>query len=87
MPYYDDDGNELKPNLVPKPALCTMCVNDDDPHQEILCNLTRLDHRAGEEFKCFAFEPKWGGDGKVKPTRLPRPAPPWSPSSEHTDTK
>jgi len=85
MPYYDDDGNELNPDLVPKPALCTMCMNDDDPHEEILCTLTRFDYRDGEEFKCFAFESKWGDDGNPKPPRPPRPAPPWATSSERSD--
>jgi hypothetical protein len=25
MPYYDDDGSELNPNLIKKPQLCLSC--------------------------------------------------------------
>lgn len=53
--YFDDDGTELNPDLIPKPNLCLMCKNNDDPSQEILCNLTRLDQRNEETFNCFAF--------------------------------
>jgi len=60
MPYFDDDGNELNPNLIPKPARCVGCRNDEDPGQEIVCNLTRLDQREESEFVCFAYEPKRG---------------------------
>lgn len=60
MPYFDDNGNELNPNLIPKPALCVGCRNDDDPSQEIVCNLTRLDQQDEPEFICFACEPKTG---------------------------
>jgi hypothetical protein len=60
MPYFDDDGNELNPNLIPKPGLCVGCRNDDDPSQEIVCNLTRLDQQDEPEFICFAYEPKTG---------------------------
>jgi hypothetical protein len=57
--YFDDDGNKLNPDLVHKPSLCLLCVNDADPHELVLCNLNRLD-QAGEkdEFKCGAFIPK-----------------------------
>jgi len=53
--YYDDDGNKLDPNLVSKPGLCLSCINDDDPEQEILCTLTRLDQQDDYEFQCFAY--------------------------------
>ncbi len=56
--FYDDDGTEIDPELVPKPTLCLLCENDDDPYQEILCTLTRLDQRDDTEFHCFAFKPK-----------------------------
>ena len=42
MPFYDDDGTEINPELVPKPSLCVMCKHDDDPQQRELCVLTRL---------------------------------------------
>ena len=56
MPYYDDDGTEVNPDLIPKPQLCLSCKKNDDPGEEILCNLTRLDQRNEPEFKCFAYE-------------------------------
>ena len=56
--YFDDEGNELNPNLVAKPSLCLSCAKDDDPTQEILCNLNRLDQAGEEEFQCDAYEPK-----------------------------
>jgi hypothetical protein len=57
--YYDDDGNKLNPDLVPKPGLCLLCANDEDPHELVLCNLDRLDQAEEKgEFKCGAFKPK-----------------------------
>ena len=55
-PYYDDDGNELNPDLFPVPSLCLVCKKYEDPYEEILCTLNRLGQRDDEEFKCFAFE-------------------------------
>ena len=59
MPYFDDDGNELNPDLVPKPSLCVGCVSDEteDEDEQVLCNLSRLDQKPDEEFICFAFVP------------------------------
>lgn len=56
--YYDDDGNELNPDLITKPSLCILCAKDDDPDEEILCNLNRLDQQCEVDFKCGAYEPK-----------------------------
>jgi hypothetical protein len=60
--YLDDDGNEVNPDLVPKPALCLSCANDGsgDPEEKVLCNLNRLDQQDEEEFQCFAYEAKKG---------------------------
>lgn len=57
MGYYHDDGTEFNPNLYPIPGLCQSCKKKDDPNEEILCNLTRLDQLGEEEFKCFAYKP------------------------------
>lgn len=57
--YYDDDGNKLNPELVPKPGLCLPCRPDDNPSEEILCALNRLDQR-NDDFKCFAYQLKNG---------------------------
>jgi hypothetical protein len=58
--YVDDDGNELNPNLIAKPALCVSCAKDGsgDTEEEVLCNLTRLDQDGEFEFRCFGYEPK-----------------------------
>ena len=60
MPYFDDDGTELNPDLIPKPYLCVGCRQDESEDQEehILCDLTRLDRRDEKEFVCHAFIPK-----------------------------
>ena len=56
--YFDDDGNELNPDLIKKPDLCIICKKDEIKSEEILCNLNRLDQRNEREFVCFAFEKK-----------------------------
>ena len=58
MPYYDDDGTEIHEFEIEKPLLCLSCVNDDDPSQEIPCQLTRMDQRDEPEFKWHAYERK-----------------------------
>jgi len=60
MPYFDDDGNELDPTGVPMPKMCMMCEKRDDPNEEILCNLNRLDQRNKKEFRCGAFVSLYG---------------------------
>jgi len=54
--YFSDDGTPLNPDLIPKPGLCMICALDNDPTEEILCNLNRLDQRNESDFKCFAFK-------------------------------
>jgi len=34
--YFDDDGNQLNPDLIPKPGLCLTWKKDTDPNEEIL---------------------------------------------------
>lgn len=58
MPYYDDDGNEINPELISKPSLCITCINDDDPNELILCNLTRMDQSDEQNFECYAYKSK-----------------------------
>lgn len=58
--YYDDDGNELDPKLITMPELCRNCEKKDDPHEEILCNLTRFDQHDEDEFVCHAFVSLYG---------------------------
>jgi len=56
--YFDDDGNQLNPDLIPKPGLCLTCKKDSDPDEEILCNLNRLGHTNQDKFVCYAYEKK-----------------------------
>ena len=61
--YFNDDGTEINPDLIPKPSLCITCKKDGQSgEEEILCNLTRADPQADqqgeEEFICEAYEPR-----------------------------
>lgn len=57
--FYDDDGMEINPDLIPKPDLCITCRKDEQVgKEEILCNLTRADQQGEDEFICDAYEPK-----------------------------
>ena len=60
MAYYDDDGNEVDPSTIAMPAMCLLCDKKDDPHEDILCNLNRLDQRDEPDFKCGAFVSLYG---------------------------
>lgn len=42
------------------PQMCMMCEKQDDPNEEILCNLNRLDQREESQFKCYAFVSLYG---------------------------
>ena len=55
-PFYDDNGAEINPEAIKKPSLCVICKKDNDPEEEIICTLTRMDQRDEEEFDCEAFE-------------------------------
>ena len=56
--FYNDDGTEVNPDLIPKPDLCISCRKDGLSNEEILCSLNRMDQQGEEEFKCYAYEPK-----------------------------
>jgi len=56
--FFHDDGTEINPDLIAKLNLCVSCRKDDDPGEETLCTLTRVDEQGENEFECFAFEPK-----------------------------
>lgn len=58
---FNDEGYEINTELIKKPSLCLICVNDDNPNEEIFCNLTRFDQKNDKEFKCFAFRKKING--------------------------
>ncbi len=54
--FFDDDGYEINTDLIKKPSLCITCINDDNPKEEMLCDITRYDQKDDKEFKCFAYE-------------------------------
>ena len=56
--FFDDDGNKLNPDLIQKPGLCLSCIHDDEPEEEILCILTRLDQNDSGDFKCYSYQQK-----------------------------
>jgi hypothetical protein len=56
--FHDDDGTEINSHLIAKPSLCTSCARDEDPDEEHLCTLNRLDQHGEEGFQCDAYVPK-----------------------------
>ncbi len=57
--YFDDDGTEINPDLIPKPDLCITCKKDGESgEEEILCTLTRADQQGEENFICEAYGPR-----------------------------
>lgn len=53
---FDDDGFKINTELIKKPGLCLTCVHNNDPNQELLCNMTRFDQEGESEFVCYAFK-------------------------------
>jgi hypothetical protein len=58
---FDDDGYEINTDLIKKPSICLICMNDGDAKEELLCNMIRFDQRKDDEFKCSAFRKKING--------------------------
>jgi hypothetical protein len=56
--FFDDEGYEIVSHSIKKPSLCLICKNNDDPDEDMLCNMTRHDQKDEPEFKCFAFRKK-----------------------------
>jgi len=54
--FFNDDETPVNSNIVPKPSLCVSCMHDDDPEQETLCILNRIDQQNAKDFKCFAYK-------------------------------
>ena len=52
MPYFNDDGTEFNPDLIPKSSRCVTCKKNGDPKYEIPCNLTRAE-QGGESIYLF----------------------------------
>ncbi len=63
MGIFDDDGNRIPVESIPKPSLCEQCLQDDNAKgmEEVLCLLARCGHMLDTEdevFVCHAFRPK-----------------------------
>ena len=57
--YFDDDGTESNPDLIPKSDLCITCKkNERSGKEEVLCSLTRADQQGEKGFICEAYEPR-----------------------------
>ncbi|MCK5591280.1 MAG: hypothetical protein KAI72_04925 [Candidatus Pacebacteria bacterium] len=56
--FFNDDGTPMNPDLVSKPSLCVMCKKNNDPNQEALCMLNRVDQQGEDDFKCDAYQTK-----------------------------
>jgi len=56
MKVYDDDGTGMNAYELPARSLCVTCRHHNDPKQEPLCLLTRLDQKDDAEFRCDAYE-------------------------------
>ena len=53
--YDDDDGSQINMDLISKPSLCASCIKNDNPNEELFCNMTRYDQKNDDEFKCYAY--------------------------------
>lgn len=53
--FFDDDGYKINTDLIKKPSLCITCRKNNNPDEELLCNMTRYDQKDEEDFKCFAY--------------------------------
>lgn len=53
--YFTDEGYEINMDLIRKPTLCLSCIYNDDPAEEILCNLNRIDQQDETEFVCHSY--------------------------------
>jgi hypothetical protein len=57
--YFNDDGTEINPDLIPKPSLCVSCKkNNESGQKEIFCILTRADQQGEREFRCEDYQPR-----------------------------
>jgi len=55
--YFNDDGTEINPDLIPTPDLYITCKKYGmSGEEDILCNLTRADQQGKAEFRCDAYE-------------------------------
>ena len=58
MKFYDDDGTEINPDLIPKPDMCITCAKDDVPgKKEMLCTLNHADQQGEPDFFVMHMNP------------------------------
>lgn len=57
---YDDNGNKVNTDLLPKPQLCLSCKSNEveDWEENLLCQMNRYDQRGSNEFICGAYKVK-----------------------------
>jgi len=60
--FYDDDGTEINPDIIPDPSLCASCAKHDNGSEEPLCALNRWDQQGEDDFRCDAYVPKKGSE-------------------------
>ena len=54
--FFTDDGFEVNLDLIKKPSLCITCIHNEDPREELLCQMNRYDQKDDKEFICFAYK-------------------------------
>lgn len=54
--FFDDNGYEINTDLIKKPSLCITCLNNDNPKEEMFCDMTRYDQKDDKEFHCYAYK-------------------------------
>jgi hypothetical protein len=56
--FYNDDGTEFNPDLIPVPDLCATCSrNGKSAKENVVCGLNRADQADEDVFVCFAYTP------------------------------
>jgi hypothetical protein len=56
--FFNDDGTEVNPDLIPIPPLCLTCKKNDKRGEEyVLCTLTRADQTKDRQFECGEYVP------------------------------
>ena len=55
-PFFDNDGLDENPDLMPKPDFCLICKKKYKQNEANLCLINRIDQRGDGKFICIAFE-------------------------------
>ena len=54
--FFDDDGHIIKMHSIKKPNLCITCKYNNDPNEEFLFDMTRLDQQDEIEFSVMPLK-------------------------------